>query len=223
MDRQQLLSMDPYILLSWVNTELRDNVDSIYELCSMYDIEPEELIEKLSEVNVSYDAERNQFVSSEALVYEILKRLDIKYEIKKQVPVYTMEDRDKLDFKLPGIPCKNLFLCDSSNKEFIMIVVEDGKHIDLKRLSQQLGMKGLHFASEKQLAQQLGLKMGALGPFGLINNFNGNVKLVVDEALRSADYVSFHPNVNTATVIMTWDDFYKYVLWCKNQVMFEEL
>lgn len=223
MDRQQLLSMDPYILLSWVNTELRDNVDSIYELCSMYDIEPEELIEKLSEVNVSYDAERNQFVSSEALVYEILKRLDIKYEIKKQVPVYTVEDRDKLDFKLPGIPCKNLFLCDSSNKEFIMIVVEDGKHIDLKRLSQQLGMKGLHFASEKQLAQQLGLKMGALGPFGLINNFNGNVKLVVDEALRSADYVSFHPNVNTATVIMTWDDFYKYVLWCKNQVMFEEL
>lgn len=223
MDRQQLLSMDPYILLSWVNTELRDNVDSIYELCSMYDIEPEELIEKLSEVNVSYDAERNQFVSSEALVYEILKRLDIKYEIKKQVPVYTVEDRDKLDFKLPGIPCKNLFLCDSSNKEFIMIVVEDGKHIDLKRLSQQLGMKGLHFASEKQLAQQLGLKMGAVGPFGLINNFNGNVKLVVDEALRSADYVSFHPNVNTATVIMTWDDFYKYVLWCKNQVMFEEL
>lgn len=223
MDRQQLLEMDPYILLSWVNTELRDNVDSIYELCSMYDIEPEELIEKLSDVNVSYDMERNQFVPSEAMVYEILKRLDIKYEIRKHVPVYTVEDRDKLDFKLPGIPCKNLFLCDRSNKEFIMVVVEDNKHIDLKRLSQKLGMKELHFASEKQLAQQLGLKMGAVGPFGLINNLKGNVKLVVDEALRDADYVSFHPNVNTATVILAWDDFYKYALWCNNEVIFEEL
>lgn len=223
MDREQLMAMGPYILLSWINTELRDDADSFEEICAMYDVKPEEIIEKLTEVNVSYDIDRNQFVSSEALVYETLKKLNIKYEVKSHPPVYTVEDAAKLDFKLPGVPCKNLFLCDRKNEKFILVVVEDNKHIDLSRLSEQLEIKGLHFASEKQLSQQLGLKRGAVGPFGLINNLNGNVKLVVDEALRSADYVSFHPNVNTATVILTWDDFYKYVLWCNNEVIFEEL
>lgn len=223
MDREQLLNMEPYILLSWANTELRDDVDSLYELCGLHNIEPEELMEKLSQVNVSYDMEKDQFVSSEALVYDTLKKLNIKYEVKKHLPVYTVEDCDKLGFKLPGLSCKNIFVCDRNNKEFILVVVEDSKHVDLKRLSQQLGMKGLHLASEKQLAQQLGLKRGAVGPFGLLNNYGKKVILVVDEALRSADYVSFHPNVNTATVILTWADFYKYVLWCNNQVIFEEL
>ncbi len=223
MDRQQLLAMGPYIMLSWTNTELRDNADSLEELCSMYDVEPEELIEKLSQVDVGYDIDKNQFISSEALIYSVLDKLKIKYEVKKHKPVYTVEDCDKLDFKLPGTPCKNLFLCDRKNEKFVLVVVEDSKHVDLKRLSQQLDIRGLHFASEKQLAQQLGLKRGAVGPFGLVNNYRKNVVLVVDEALRSSDYVSFHPNVNTATVVLTWGGFYEYVLWCDNETIFEEL
>lgn len=223
MDREQLLTMGPYILLSWINTELRDDADSLEELCVMYNVEIEELIEKLTEAGVGYDRDKNQFISSEALVYSVLDELNIKYEVKKHEPVFTVEDAAKLDFKLPGIPCKNLFLCDRKENKFILVVVEDSKHIDLRRLSEQLGIKGLHFASEKQLAQQLGLKRGAVGPFGLLNNYNKKVLLVVDEALKNAGYVSFHPNVNTATVILTWNGFYQYVLFCDNEVIFEEL
>ena len=223
MDREQILAMEPYILLSWINTELRDDADSLEELCAMYDVRPEELIEKLSELDVGYDREKNQFISSEALVYSMLDSLSIKYEVKKHEPVFTVEDASKLDFDLPGIPCKNLFLCDRKNNKFVLVVVEDSKYMDKKRLSEQLGLKGLHFASERQLAQQLGLKRGAVGPFGLLNNYSRNVVLVVDEALRSADYVSFHPNINTATVILTWDGFYDYIIGCDNEVIFEEL
>ena len=53
---------DPVMLLSYVNTQLRDNYPSLEELCSALDVEQKSLEEKLGMIDYRYDGERNQFI-----------------------------------------------------------------------------------------------------------------------------------------------------------------
>ncbi len=55
------LPEDPIILLSYVNTQLRDNYSSLEELCAALDVSEENLREKLAGVNYQYDPEKNVF------------------------------------------------------------------------------------------------------------------------------------------------------------------
>lgn len=53
---------DPVMLLSFINTQLRDNYTSLTELAKSYMIEEQEIVDKLAAINYAYDSERNQFV-----------------------------------------------------------------------------------------------------------------------------------------------------------------
>ena len=57
-----MLPQDPIILLSVVNTKLRDQYDSLEELCAAEDAEQDALTEKLAAVGYTYSAEQNQFI-----------------------------------------------------------------------------------------------------------------------------------------------------------------
>jgi len=50
------------ILMSYVNTQLRDFYSSLDELCSALDLNREELEERLGTVDFHYNKEKNQFV-----------------------------------------------------------------------------------------------------------------------------------------------------------------
>ncbi len=52
---------DPVMLLSFVNTQLRDHFSTLSEFCRAYDVEEETLREKLLGIDYRYDAQRNQF------------------------------------------------------------------------------------------------------------------------------------------------------------------
>lgn len=54
---------DPYLLLSVINTKLRDEAESLEELCKTYNQEPEGIIEKLSAIGYHYEKSHNQFVA----------------------------------------------------------------------------------------------------------------------------------------------------------------
>lgn len=56
-----MLPKDPIILLSTVNTKLRDHHDSLEDLCLTHNIAIEELTNQLAKVNYFYDPEQNQF------------------------------------------------------------------------------------------------------------------------------------------------------------------
>lgn len=53
---------DPMILVSVVNTKLRDFYPSLQVLCDDMGINEAELKEKLAQVDYEYDAGKNQFV-----------------------------------------------------------------------------------------------------------------------------------------------------------------
>lgn len=56
-----MLPKDPYILLSYVNTKLRDEYPSLSALCDGLDVSEGSLTEKLSGAGYAYDPDTNQF------------------------------------------------------------------------------------------------------------------------------------------------------------------
>ena len=57
-----MLPQDPIILLSYVNTKLRDEYSSLDELCAALDADKEELVRKLETEGYTYDEEKNRFL-----------------------------------------------------------------------------------------------------------------------------------------------------------------
>ena len=56
------MSSDPNILLSYINTKLRDEFPSLDELCDSLDADKDEIINTLKAAGYRYDPVINQFV-----------------------------------------------------------------------------------------------------------------------------------------------------------------
>lgn len=57
-----MIPKDPVMLLSYINTQLRDCYPSLEALAEGLEIDKSEVIEKLRGIDYEYDKERNQFV-----------------------------------------------------------------------------------------------------------------------------------------------------------------
>lgn len=56
------LPKDPIILLSYINTQLRDNYDSLDELCASLDVDKNEITTLLATVGYVYNSDLNKFI-----------------------------------------------------------------------------------------------------------------------------------------------------------------
>ncbi|OON88082.1 DUF4250 domain-containing protein [Oribacterium sp. C9] len=52
---------DPYMLMSYINTQLRDNYDSLDSLCAALDLDRSSLEKTLASVDLHYNSSLNQF------------------------------------------------------------------------------------------------------------------------------------------------------------------
>ncbi len=143
-------------------------------------------------------------------VIEILDTLMIKYERFDHPAVYTVaEAKAVCDFKEHG--CKNLFLKDRKTKKYFLVILPDDKKANIKSIETFLGQKNMTFANESEMLEYLNLTPGAVSPFGLINDKNKIVTAVIDEDISNSGSVSFHPNVNTCSVLLSYEDFMKFI------------
>ena len=55
------LPQDPFILLSYLNTQLRDHYPSLEELCAAEGIEEQVLDQKMEAIGYRYDRAQNRF------------------------------------------------------------------------------------------------------------------------------------------------------------------
>lgn len=78
-------------------------------------------------------------------------------------------------------------------------------------MEQRLKQGKLSFASEKRLLKYLGVRPGSVSAFGLINDDTNHVHVFMDNQLQKAKKISFHPNDNTASVVLEYSDFIKYL------------
>ena len=57
-----MIPKDPFMLLSYVNPQLRDFYDSLEALCTLRGIKKDELLEKMDSIDYHYDDKLNQFI-----------------------------------------------------------------------------------------------------------------------------------------------------------------
>jgi Ala-tRNA(Pro) deacylase len=154
----------------------------------------------------------------EQKVYDALERLNISFVRHEHPPVFTVEEAEQHWEDIPGAHCKNIFLRNKKGNRHYLVILECSKKADLKVLENQLGESRLSFASPERLMRYLGLEAGAVSPFGLINDSNKEVRIVIDLDLKEEGRINFHPNVNTVTVGIEFKDFEKFLSWCGNSV-----
>jgi Ala-tRNA(Pro) deacylase len=156
----------------------------------------------------------------ERRVLDALASLGLDCAKRDHPPAATVEEAVRHWQGLPGALCKNLFLRNKKGHHHYLVVAEHRRPVDLKALAKILRDDRLSFASDERLARHLGVTPGAVSPFGLINDEARAVVVIVDESLREAEFVSFHPNVNTSTLTITWADFQAFLAWRGNPIRY---
>lgn len=144
-------------------------------------------------------------------LYEIFEKLDISFEYHEHPPLATIEDA-KIHWKdYNSGRCKNIFFRNHKGDRHYLVILEHLRQLDIRDLEKRLRQGKLTFASDKRLKQFLGVEPGSVSPFGLINDTEKHVCLFIDEKLKDYDRLAFHPNVNTASVVISKSDFLKFL------------
>jgi len=151
-------------------------------------------------------------------VYAALDALGISYERHEHPAVFTAADASQFWDPIPGVQCKNLFLRNKKGDRHYLVVVEIGKRVDLKDLVRTVADDRLSFGSAERLMAELGLTPGSVSPFGLINDADGSVRVLIDQDLKGADRLIFHPNINTASVVVSWGGLERFLATRANRV-----
>ncbi len=160
---------------------------------------------------------------NEKKVYEALEQLDIPYTKYQHAAAYTIQEIDEMKLEMQGQHCKNLFVRNHNGKEHFLILVDQDKKVDLKSLAKQINSTRLSFASEERLMKYLGLTPGSVTPLGLVNDEEKKVEVIIDEDLGISEYICLHPNINTATVSIKYDDLLKFIKWRGNAYRFVKI
>jgi Ala-tRNA(Pro) deacylase len=145
------------------------------------------------------------------IVARRLEALGIAYQRHEHPPVATVEDGEIHWAGIDATHCKNLFLRNQKGNRHYLVIVTHSKRADLRAIADQIGDGKLSFASPERLMTYLAVTPGSVSPFGLINDAGRHVRVFLDRDLKSAARVSFHPNVNTQTWVISFADFEKFL------------
>lgn len=146
-----------------------------------------------------------------ARVFETLDTLGIPYDSYEHPPVFTGDEAAVHWAAIPGTQVKNLFLRNKKGDRHYLAILEIHKQADLRRLVKIVGDDRFSFGSADRLQACLGVTPGSVSPFGLINDGARRVIVIVDEDIRRAERLLFHPNINTATVTISGADLERFL------------
>lgn len=156
-------------------------------------------------------------------LFELLDKLNIEFQYREHPPVNTIEDATKYWKDFDSGRCKNIFLRNHKGNKHYLVILEHLRKLNMKDLESRLNQGKLTFASEKRLEKYLGLKPGSVSPFGIINDSENHVHLFIDEKLLQFDNLSFHPNINTSSLIVSKNDFIAFLNYHNNTHEFIQL
>jgi Ala-tRNA(Pro) deacylase len=156
-------------------------------------------------------------------VLDFLNQLNIKYDIYEHKPLPTIETAMEVWKDIDSTHCKNLFFRNHKGNRHYLVILNSNHKLDIRDLEQRLRQGKISFASQKRMDKYLGLNAGSVSPFGLINDSENHVHVFLDQNLLRSEKISFHPNINTASVVISFNDFIKYLDHTGNTFEFLEL
>lgn len=152
---------------------------------------------------------------NEIPVYELLERLGINYTLTRHEAFLTCDDVEKSDLDFPGLHIKNLFVRDTRADQYYLVLLLWTERLDIKGYRDVTGWsRRIAFCGDDELMEYLGVETGACSVFGLLNDKEHAVTLVVGRSIAAApdsEPINFHPNDNRATVTMTVGDMRRVI------------
>ena len=147
----------------------------------------------------------------DAGLFARLDELGLTHKTVEHEALFTVEQSRALRGNLDGAHIKNLFLRDKKRRMWLVTVLEN-REMDLKALRHRIGAQGnLSFGNADLLMQHLGIIPGAVTPFSVINDRDGNVTMVLDKALTDIDPVNAHPLRNDRTTAISPGDLMAFL------------
>jgi Ala-tRNA(Pro) deacylase len=144
-------------------------------------------------------------------LFAFLDSLGIAVKTISHPPLFTVADSQALRGPIEGGHTKNLFLRDRKGAFFLLTVEEDAE-IDLKTIHHVIGASGrVSFGKPEQLTELLGVRPGAVTVLGAINDVEGKVRIILDEALMRHDIINAHPLTNEATTSIGRQDLLRFI------------
>jgi Ala-tRNA(Pro) deacylase len=159
----------------------------------------------------------------QAKVYDILNQLSIPFEYYAHDEAPTIEIAKQFYRGEGTTLCKNLFFRNHKGNRHYLVVLECDRILDIHDLEKRLNQGKLSFASQERMVKYLGLSPGSVSPFGLINDKEHHVHVFFDNKLQYTNKLSFHPNLNTASIVLATNDFIRYMNWVGNSYEFIRL
>ena len=108
--------------------------------------------------------------------------------------------------------CKNLVLANRQKTKFYLLTMALGKRFRTGPVSRAMGSGRLNFAEDEILSRYLRTTPGMVSPLELIFDEDRVLNFFLDEDLKTADRLCFHPTDDTCTVVIEREDFYGRLL-----------
>ncbi|WP_136658081.1 prolyl-tRNA synthetase associated domain-containing protein [Nitratireductor sp. XY-223] len=144
-------------------------------------------------------------------LFAALDKMGITHKTKTHPAVFTVTESQSLRDEIPGGHTKNLFLKDKKDN-FFLVTVEEDAEIDLKAIHTLIGARSrVSFGKPDRLMELLGVIPGAVTAFGVINDTQGRVQMVLDAALLEHEIINAHPLRNDATTSVGRDDLIRFL------------
>lgn len=172
-------------------------------------------------------------MTREDIVFNFLNAHDIPFTCYHHPEGKTIEEAKRWWHDDGSIHCKNLFFRNHKGNKHYLVCFHCDHDLDIHDLEQRLktmlvaqeqpSCGKLSFASPERMMRFLGLEPGSVSPFGLINDTENHVQLFLDVNLKTAETLSFHPNDCRGTVVISRNDFERYLQLVGNRYEYVKL
>lgn len=144
-------------------------------------------------------------------MYECLDKMGIEYEYYEHPEAPTIEIAAQFYRGEDTTLCKNLFFRNHKGNRHYLVIMDSRHQMDIHSIEKMLRQGKLSFASSERMMKYLGLRPGSVSLFGLVNDKDHEVTLFVDKGLVNVKKVSFHPNDNHASLVISSSDMFKFI------------
>ena len=157
---------------------------------------------------------------------KVLKQLEdwnIAYRLYTHPPLPTAADAMAYWKDIEAQHCKNLFFRNHKGNRHYLVVFDWKRDLPIHRIEKMLRQGKLTFASPQRMMRYLGVEPGSVSPFGLLNDTENHVVLFLDNKLKEAEEISFHPNDNRYTAVISKTDFFRFLELVGNIYIFLDI
>jgi len=156
-------------------------------------------------------------------VYRRLEELGIGFDYYEHPEAPTIEIASQFYRGEGTTLCKNLFFRNHKGDKHYLVIMDSRHAMDIHAIEKQLHQGKLSFASPERMQRYLGVIPGSVSLFTLVNDLQHEVILFVDYELTKVEKVSFHPNDNRASLVISVPDMLKFVENSGNRYEFVHL